>query len=58
VLAALLEALDQGLDTWPISRFELPERWVGVETLLQEVRRLGDFNDPVGLYAYCFCDSE
>jgi protease-4 len=58
VLTALLESAADRLDGWTLSRFAARNRWSGLETLLEEVTRLSDFNDPGGLYAYCFCDIE
>jgi len=58
VLAALLEGTASRLDSWPLSLLPDPSRWSGLETLLGEMTRLSDFNDPGGLYAYCFCDTE
>jgi len=58
VLTALLEGTADRLDGRTLSGFAVRNRWSGLETLLEEVTRLSDFNDPGGLYAYCFCDIE
>jgi protease-4 len=58
VLAALLEGAAGRLEGGWLSRFTLSDRWPGLDTLLGEVTGLSDFNDPGGLYAYCFCDIE
>lgn len=58
VLAALLEGTASRLGSWPLSMLWDRSRWSGLETLLGEMTRLSEFNDPGGLYAYCFCDTE
>jgi len=57
-LAALLEGASGQLKGWRWSRPVLSDGWLGVDSLLGEVTELSDFNDPGGLYAYCFCDIE
>ena len=36
----------------------MADRWLGLGSMLDEMTRLSDFNDPGGLYAYCFCEIE
>lgn len=57
-LAAFLEGASGQLKGWRWSRPVLSDGWLGVDSLLGEVTELSDFNDPGGLYAYCFCDFE
>lgn len=58
VLAALLEGAASRLAVGRVSSLTLSDRWPGVDTLLREVTGLSDFNDPGGLYAFCFCELE
>ena len=58
VVTALLEGSAARLGRWPFSRLPMADRWLGLESMLDDMTRLSDFNDPGGLYAYCFCETE
>jgi protease-4 len=58
VVAALLEGSATRLGSWPFSHLPMADRWLGLGSMLDEMTRLSDFNDPGGLYAYCFCEIE
>lgn len=58
VVTALLEGSATRLGSWPFSHLPMADRWLGLGSMLDEMTRLSDFNDPGGLYAYCFCEIE
>lgn len=57
VLAALLQAAATQIEDWSGSPTRISDRWPDLDALVDEVT-LDDFDDPAGLYAYCYCELE
>ena len=57
VLAALLQGAAKQIEGWSGSPATISDRWPDLDVLVDGVT-LNDFDDPTGLYAYCYCELE
>jgi protease-4 len=57
VLAALLQAVAKQMEDWSGPPATISDRWPDLDALVDGFT-LNDFDDPAGLYAYCYCELE